>query len=319
MKKEGIHIFQKNYPNIFAVFGPIFDEHLTGGDIRDEFFNNLTLAYGLTGDKSVDFDKCLTCLYDMALGQRHSFFHFLITYLPNNPLSPPCLNELEEALRSTNIDFEDKKGTLNKLRESDQFWGKYCELEAAVNFAKAGCNVKVLHRTQSNDKYPDLEVIFRSHQINIEVSNRLYQINKNSEINALRNKVEDEAGQLPEDGFNIVLFFVSDALIFSKNTNFKDRVNVFSFSDALFNEPAGITLVFSKEKTGKEVRKRTSILDTNLNLKHIDGLFIWYHGCVFPELLGKQTRMLIRGATRENFPEEVMGIFKEIQLADIKK
>ena len=150
---EGITIFQKKYPNIYTVFAPLIDE-LTSGEEKEEFFYNLMLAYGLIGNKTTDISKYLTHLYNMNLGQRHFFFKFLVTYLPNISLLPPCMNELEEALRNSNIDFEDKNGTLNKLRESDQFWGKYCELEAAASFAKAGCKVKVLHKKKSGDKYP---------------------------------------------------------------------------------------------------------------------------------------------------------------------
>jgi len=317
MNKEGTSIFQKHYPNICSVFEPVFDKFLIE-EIRDEFFNNLARLYGLTEDKSVDFDKCLKNLYDMSLGKKHTFFDFLVTYLPNIPLIPPCMRELEESLGNSNINFEDKNGILNKLRESDQFWGKYCELEAAVNFAKIGCKVIVLHKEKSGDKYPDLEIKLGSHKINVEVSNRVYGINKDSEINALRNKVEDEAEQLPEDGLNIILFFVSDALMFSNRPDPKRKVNVFSFADALFNELSGVSFICSKEKKGKEVMKKTSILDTNEKLKHIDGLFIWYHGQCTLERLGKQSRILIPHV-RKNFPAEVFEIFRNIQLADIKK
>ncbi|MCG2712549.1 MAG: hypothetical protein L6416_09540, partial [Candidatus Omnitrophica bacterium] len=207
MMKDGIIIFQRNYPNIYSVFESVINELLSEGE-KQELFYNLMLAYGLTGNATVDFDECFSRLNNMALGRRHPFFEWLVTYWPNNPLLPPCVNELEFSLQNANIKFEDKTGTLNKLKENAQFWGKYCELEAAANFARAGCIVKILHRPQSKDKYPDLEIEFYSRKINVEVSNRLYMINKNSEINALRNKVEDEAEQLPKGGFNIILFFV---------------------------------------------------------------------------------------------------------------
>lgn len=299
MSEEGIVLFQEKYPGIYAAFKPVIDKAICKGEKR-KFFSNLTLVYGLTGNQKVDFNKCLITLRGMSLGKKHSFFDFLITYLPNNPLSPPCMGELEEALTNANISFENKPGTLKKLRESSQFWGKYCELEAAANFAKAGCKVKVLHKVRSNNKYPDLEVMFHSFKINVEVSNRLYKINKNSAINALRNKVVNEAAQLPADGFNIILFFVSDSLMFSGNVNPGNSVNVFSFTNALFDP-------------GK-----ASILDTNAKLKHIKGLFIWFHGQVYPKYFGKQTRMLIP-YVRKDFPKEAMCIFCNIQLADIKK
>ena len=148
MTKKGILIFQKTYPNIYNVFIPVIDQVIVSKE-KEDFFYNLALAYGLIKDNAINLDEGLTHLKNMNLGQRHSFFKFLVTYLPNISLFPPCLNELEKALKNTNISFEDKDGTLNKLRNSDQFWGKYCELEAAAIFAKAGCKVRVFHRKKT--------------------------------------------------------------------------------------------------------------------------------------------------------------------------
>lgn len=317
MTKKGILIFQKTYPNIYNVFIPVIDQVIVSKE-KEDFFYNLALAYGLIKDNAINLDEGLTHLKNMNLGQRHSFFKFLVTYLPNISLFPPCLNELEKALKNTNISFEDKDGTLNKLRNSDQFWGKYCELEAAAIFAKAGCKVRVLHRKKTGNKYPDLKVKFHSHNINVEVSNRIYKINKNSTINALRNKIEDEAAQLPENEFNIILFFVSNVPGTLGNVTSINRVTIFSFSDALFNDPQALLPVSLRKKTGIQKKKGVSILETNPKLRHINGVFIWYHDCTPIALLGKQTRTLIKGATKKNFPKEIMDVFCKIQFADIR-
>lgn len=324
MSVDGIEIFRVNYQNIYCTFESIIHNELGGKE--KEFFDYLVYMYGLVKieDNGKKLSECINKAYSMTLG-RHPFFTFLFWYAPNlYPIMPPSVNELEEALGSPNIIFENREKTILLLLKNDGFWYKYLELEAAINLAKEGCQVKVLHRDNSQVRYFDLEVIFNQYHFNIEVSNRLYHIvDKRTMFNALRNKIAEEAEQLPREGLNVLILFMSDALIFSHEIDSEKKLNIFDLEDIAYGESGseergGITIVFGKPKDAHEKPKRKLILETNEKLRHVGALIIWYHGQSLLANLGKQSRLIIPYTT-DVFPNEIKDIFMRIQQKDIKR
>lgn len=324
-KGAGINIFRGNYSNIYSTFEPIINNSLVDEE-KIGFFDNLVYMYGLVKfeDNKKKLNECRNKAYSLIRG-KHPFFTFLFYYGPSPyRLMPPCVNELEEALGSNSIIFESKEGTINSLRENGKFWYTYLVLEVAVNLVKEGCQVRVLHRDRSQGKYPDLEVVFKEYNFNIEVSNRFYHLtNKRTMFNALRNKIVGEAEQLPENGINIIILCMSNALMFRSKNNPENLLNVFDLDDIVYGEPGseqrgGIILTFGKPRKDHKKPKRKLILETFEELRHIGALVIWYHGQLLLENLGKQTRLIVPYA-REGFPQEIKEIFYRIQRRDIKR
>jgi len=87
------------------------------------------------------------------------------------------LDEIEGALKNKNIEFEDKEYVIESLRNKNRFWSTYCELTTAYNLSLRGCRVKILKRKEKT-KTPDLKVFLNNQKFNIEVSSRIYKINK---------------------------------------------------------------------------------------------------------------------------------------------
>ena len=324
MAIDGIDIFRGSYPNIYRIFEPIILSEL--GSEKKEFFDYLVYMYGLvkTEDNGEKLSDCINKAYAMTLS-RHPFFTFLFWYAPNlYSVMPPSVNELEEALGNPDIIFEDREKTVLLLIKNDGFWYKYLELEAAINLAKEGCQVKVLHRESPQVRYFDLEVVFNQYHFNIEASNRFYHItDKRTMFNALRNKIAEEAEQLPREGLNVLMLFMSDALIFSHKIEPEKRLNIFDLDDVVYGEPgseerSGITIVFGMPKDDYKKPKRRLILETNEELRHVGALIIWYHGQSLLDNIGKQSRLIIPYAI-DTFPHEIRDIFVRIQQRDIKR
>lgn len=313
---SGLDIFKKNYPNLFNVFVGLINETLTK-EQQAIFFDNLINIYHVF-KKVKDAQNIETYYKEIQISgiiKIHHFFKFLYLHPPNSPISPPCVDELEEALSNQNIIFENKEDVFNSLLgDRTKFWGTYCEFEIANNLNKVGCQVKLLKKTEPSVRYPDIEASIDGYKFDIEVTNRHYELDKKGKFSALINKINDEADQLPKNGINIITIFVSSGLLDCIEFKPEQIIHSFDFSDVLYEDTEEMEEI-SRNGVIFRKPKRKLILYTREELQHVGALVIWFYGQVPLEKFGRQRRMVVLHH-KEDFPKAIGDLFYEIQKRD---
>ena len=317
MCEDGWIFFQENYPKICDTFSSVFTDVFLVEE-KHLFFNNLLPFYDKTKEYNKNIEQGLITIMDSNLWEKHHLVKFLFWYAPILPLSPNCVNILEESLGNDDIIFEDKPKTLEILKgDRNNFWGRYCELEIANSLSKEGCHVCLLERNKSQGRYPDLDVQLGDLRFNIEVTNRYYNISdKQVLINALHGKIIEEAGQLPVSGINIIIVFFSGALLFSDSMEPKKIINLFDFCDVMYEDSCESESII---RSGCEILrpKRKLILETRAELNHISAVAGGDFEQMPMEKFGKQIRTM-QLCCLDSFPSELKGLLAQIQYKDVQ-
>lgn len=312
---SGLVLFQQKYPSVFTEFDEVVSS-LSAKEQKD-FFDNLSYFHKLRPfPQNYDFDKNYLRLIELGIDQRHPFLKFLLFYLPVL-ITPPCLEELEMVLSGKlGVNFQDRGKQVEALRNG--FWGHLLEFEAAANFAKYGCEVKMLFK-ESPGRYPDLECKVANFTMNIEVSNRRYEINTEHIDNIIKNKIVEEAEQLPSEGFNVIIIFLSNPLEdvrVDKKTDIKRMVHMFNFPEALYDRAASPKSI--KTEGNIRIVQHKSILETYPKLSHISAIIGWYHGQFPLSKSGFASRCLCPHSVN-TLPEEFIQLITKINEGSFTK
>lgn len=292
MCKDGWTYFQLRYPKICETFDSTFDTFLPIEETA-RFFDDLLPFYDSTQHCNRNVTRKIQKIISSELWRNNHLVRFLLCYAPQYPFSANCVNILEESLNNAQIRFEDRGRTLRLLKGNmNDFWGRYCELEIANNLSKLGCLVDLLERNHSRCRYPDLRVRFKDFIFNIEVTNRDCTINRLNVINALRNKIIDEAEQLPSNGeINVIIVFISEARIFSNSVAIKKMINLFDSSDVIYENSDEVESIVRHGRTMQRPRRKL-ILETRSELKHIAAIAIRYFNQVSLQSMDRQSRTM---------------------------
>jgi len=311
MCKDGWTYFQLHYPKICETFASTFDAFLSIEETA-RFFDDLLPFYDSTQRYNRNVTRKIQKIIFSELWKQNHLVRFLLCYAPRYPFSADCVNILEESLNNVRISFEDRGKTLRILKGNmNDFWGRYCELEIANNLSKLGCLVHLLERDRTRCRYPDIRACYRDFNFNIEVTNRDCTINRLNVINALRNKIIDEAEQLPPNGeINVIIVFISDALIFSNSIAIKKMINLFDFSDVIYENSDEVESIVPN---GREIQRprRKSILETRSELKHIAAIAGRYFNQVPLRSMDRQT-ITMSLYRRDDFPTELTQLLLHI-------
>lgn len=310
---SGLSLFEKKYPAVFVEFGDLIRS--LNVEKRQEFFDNLAYFYRLQSlPTGADCNDIYLKLEALAVHKEHPFFKFLLFYLPIF-FMPPCLEELEMVLSGQlKVDFQDRQKTIEDLKNG--FWGHLLEFEAAANFAKYGCNVKILFK-KNGGRCHDLECSIKNINVNFEISNRRYEINTQNLETIIKNKIVEEAEQLPPDGFNVIIIFLSDPLEdvqLNRQIDIRRRLHMFNFPEALYDKDSPPKEI-KDEGNVRKVRLK-SILETYPQLGHISAIIGWYHGQSPLRNSGFASRCLYLHSDRK-LPDEFNQLIAQINEGSI--
>jgi hypothetical protein len=313
--KKNVTFFKQFIPNVYSIFEDQLLEQFDDRELED-FFRDLRPLYD-THMCRFKLLRSINTLFFKEEVKRNHILKFLINYAPRMSFSPNCVLILEKALNSPQITFENRVKTIKKLcGDRVNFWGKYCELETANSCALVGADVVHLER-DSCEKYPDLKVAYQGVNFNIEVTNRTDSVaTRDSVSNILREKIEDEATQLPSGEINIVFIFMSPALLFSNKFDIKKMINMFDPSDVMYER----TGAWEKVRTNYGSYRRKPVMDLIINtqpeLMHVSAVITWFFGQSIMGSPDKQIRTM-QCFSKDEFPNEIVRMLEQVQALDI--
>lgn len=283
----GIEIFKTKKPCIYEAFKKIIDSRPGS----KPFFKYLTNLYEAIETKNSDtFNRYYSKLINLKISHRHPFYTFLTKYLPLNVLIPPYLNALEQALANQKITYDNRNNKIKALTTKNMFWGTFCELILADILVKQGCSVRILG--DDNKKHPDLEVKCGKDRFLIEVSSRIYKVNKQAIQKKLIDRLKCEGKQLPKSGINNIIVLLFDyGLKFGQTVSPQEMFNCFNTISAMYDSKSKGKIVYKSKNIIKE--KKKLILETHNELYHISGVGFIFSWQAPLEFLGYQTNMFL--------------------------